>query len=548
VAGADRCFVTFRYAADADQALFAFRPWHVRLWELLSDHKLAAIGRGEWMRPSDDLPNLKARRAPEFADLIWKNLPLQGLVHDYVLPAIMWLLITTLLLPAAALVLKLTRWKLQISSGENPNTGPMLEHVRKILASSGLVDIHDTNVVGAIVISSCIALINVLFRQICERSVAHIERPCAVSNQQSRLMRFVSFAYMVNVTVILFVAHTPIASSFQVLNSLAGSRSDCKLLLEQDTMFIFERYISYIGCLGGLSGLFSRLLEELVAAMDDDRWYSPAGLIPQIIVLAGTEGVFTGLGIFSVWQDLFKTCIRRAMGRLKFAQESINESYSPPEWLLADRYASMLKLVAIVVVFGPAAPVLYFIGGSALLLTYATQKLALVKFYRRPPHFDEKIARQAHGVLHLLLYLRVWSSGMFYVKQALSANSVVRDLPESPFATGLIVALVYSFFPHRLYLPRHLRHEDLLPAEEKQYHEARETTGIDVYSFPRSEATESKAPAFSLSNDGKGSPQQWTRTRRMTERKAARKMAQDVSWAFRKSSRCGSVCGSVYSA
>ena len=54
--------------------------------------------------------------------------------------------------------------------------------------------------------------------------------------------------------------------------------------------------------------------------------------------------------------------------------------------MLADRYAALLKLVAIVIAFGPAAPLLYYIGGFGLLLTYATQKLALVKFYRWPPH------------------------------------------------------------------------------------------------------------------------------------------------------------------
>ena len=54
------------------------------------------------------------------------------------------------------------------------------------------------------------------------------------------------------------------------------------------------------------------------------------------------------------------------------------------------------------------------------------------------------------------------------LSQALSAGSVLTLMQESPFASGLFIAALYTLFPHRIYAPQHLRNEVVLPAEEKR--------------------------------------------------------------------------------
>ena len=54
-------------------------------------------------------------------------------------------------------------------------------------------------------------------------------------------------------------------------------------------------------------------------------------------------------------------------------------------------------------VFAPAAPLLYFIGGGALLVWAAMQKLALCKIYRKPRSLDETAAMRSRHFLHFLL-------------------------------------------------------------------------------------------------------------------------------------------------
>ena len=46
--------------------------------------------------------------------------------------------------------------------------------------------------------------------------------------------------------------------------------------------------------------------------------------------------------------------VSRLLGRRCYAQSSINAYYEPPEFLFADRYAYMLKIAAMVLVFAPA--------------------------------------------------------------------------------------------------------------------------------------------------------------------------------------------------
>ena len=115
-----RCFVTFRYAADAQQAVWAFSQaapagpctrlgrW---LWGLLT----CQCDRPRYVPP---VP-LKVRRAPEADDVMWENMSARA--ADNHLPARLrtYLLMVMMLLPAAWLVYELTESKLAVGHGQH---------------------------------------------------------------------------------------------------------------------------------------------------------------------------------------------------------------------------------------------------------------------------------------------------------------------------------------------------------------------------------------------------------------------------------------------
>ena len=75
---------------------------------------------------------------------------------------------------------------------------------------------------------------------------------------------------------------------------------------------------------------------------------------PQVVTLTLLDIVF--LVINELLWGLLWTVVSRLLGRRSYAQSSINAYYEPPAFLFADRYAYMLKVAAMVLVFAPAVP------------------------------------------------------------------------------------------------------------------------------------------------------------------------------------------------
>ena len=99
-------------------------------------------------------------------------------------------------------------------------------------------------------------------------------------------------------------------------------------------------------------------------------------------------------------------------------QRKINECYEPPEFEFADRYASSMKIAAIVLVFSPAAPLIYFLGSLVLFVSFNIQKAALVKVYKKPRALDSQIASRSRSILYGLLWAKVLAASLFQVRQA----------------------------------------------------------------------------------------------------------------------------------
>ena len=101
--------------------------------------------------------------------------------------------------------------------------------------------------------------------------------------------------------------------------------------------------------------------------------------------------------------------LHRRLGLAKFrmTQARMNALYAPPSFDFADRYAGLLKVAALVLVFGAAAPLLYFLGAAVLFFSFARTKYALVKMYARPKQLDASLAQTAYWFLLALLGLKV---------------------------------------------------------------------------------------------------------------------------------------------
>mmetsp|Transcript_18959 Transcript_18959/g.43587 ORF Transcript_18959/g.43587 Transcript_18959/m.43587 type:complete len:378 (-) Transcript_18959:325-1458(-) len=330
-------------------------------------------------------------------------------------------------------------------------------------------------ITAAALTSSVVILINLGLREILGYVAQRLELPFAQSKLQARLMTISATVYICNYVLVLYVAHSPLRERdySSVLVDFAVNTSnvlthanDC-----MDLEFSGEHVSKCLGIFGAaIEGMWLGALEGIVTSLANQNWYDVSGLIPQIIVLAITDIIvlaFMGVGITLVY-----TAARRAYGRyFTYSQARINEAYTPQEFTLGERYAALIKHAAIVLVFAPAAPILYFIGGGGMLLTAVVQKWALVKLYKRPPSLDETMAQRSHRFLHLLLFFHVTSSYLFYVRQAVVTGSTWNRSKTSPFEASFIIFCVYTLTPLHWICSRNVGREES-GADDMRYQEA----------------------------------------------------------------------------
>jgi hypothetical protein len=432
----------------------------------------------------DSIPQLKVTRAPEVDDLRWENLDLTIRIKGEEWPRLSHplalmrrnaavLVAVFLLWTSFNIILRLTADKIELKETQTISTSPAadpckhclptddffghgLEMVlQKVLLYFGF-DVYGEHRLSAeaadhavtttaFFIAVTIFVVNKTMKVLLSLAVG-LERHRLWSQHTKRVMTLYGILYIFNYVVVLFVVHSPWVGSRRedmhasVREAWDAAWAECEG--EEGEV----RWSCTSGVLGMLWNAGAAMYESFMVSasegFDSNSWYDEAGLVPQIITIAVV--------------DLFMLCVaesikftiflfKRFMGRMKFAQSAINLAYAPPEFIFAEKYGYMLKIAAPVLVFAPAAPILYFACGVSLLWAFFVQKTALVKIYARPRTLDESVAERARDFLSLLAAMHVCTSCLFYVRAWLSAAGDRANLLHElrPFTTAFVVLLVY---------------------------------------------------------------------------------------------------------
>ncbi len=566
---ATTAFVTFRYAADASEAIRAIarerRAPCSRFCSCVMDPiRQYACGA------QTSVAGLRAEPAPEVDDVIWQNLWHDSWVRRHVRP----LATNTFYIVCCTIffmfILSMTSAKLALAM--RVSLDQTLSEYNTIYDSVvlwifnhlGLRHLEDSNVLLTLLFSLLIKILNDL---LLSDSIVKIvpnplrgaewmvrqERLTTASREQLRLMTLITVIYITNYVIVLFIAHTPLAQGHENLATLLANRTDAndnhvhqaqyyateflsgcfdqvneRLWMVAPTLVLVQGLLSLIDVPKVVQDVFGRVvsvvtlllvllysyaylswnlrsfthdsdfldahecnprsvrrawrnvqmvLQDNIQFIADhaanDSWYTGAtGLIPTMIILLLLEIAYGPLledGITFLFVKL-----EHILSRRHTTQEAINKAFEPPEFAFAYRYASCLKIAAIVLVFAPAAPLLYFVGTAVVATSFAIQKLALVKMYKRPRALDASLAERSRTVLYLLLVLKTLAACLFQVRQALVANRVNGsdlDLFEDsvPLIIAILAVAVYGIFDF-VVAPClcHARPTDLSEAEEKQ--------------------------------------------------------------------------------
>lgn len=272
-----------------------------------------------------------------------------------------------LIVPAAWVVLELTKYKIhvaervnaQLAGGEGAAPADFERHERNFYElkvmhfAQGLEGFFrakysddEGSMVWAltVAISVILILINQILRAIFG-VIVRLQKQTRLSKASSTFMVMMAFAYVVNLTLVTLVVHTPLLNGayYSTLGREIYDHWVAPFLEADEAKLATCAENASSGCVKMLWGMSIARMEgilRMVAEQLDDHWYDSGGLIQQMTVLLLTDTYVTPL--VAELFTLLKTFLRCHVGRCQYAQARMNEFYEPLEYHLHDRCAARL--------------------------------------------------------------------------------------------------------------------------------------------------------------------------------------------------------------
>ncbi|CAJ1382971.1 unnamed protein product, partial [Effrenium voratum] len=126
--------------------------------------------------------------------------------------------------------------------------------------------------------------------------------------------------------------------------------------------------------------------------------------------------------------DLLGTCCRRCCRYRKamraISQDDLKNLYVNPEFRLSEGFAELTVTASIAMIFGPALPLLNVLAAASCFTRYVVDWYIFLRHSRRPPVFDEMIARVCVNHLLFALVFRSATSILVWVDPTLFDSSV----------------------------------------------------------------------------------------------------------------------------
>jgi len=88
------------------------------------------------------------------------------------------------------------------------------------------------------------------------------------------------------------------------------------------------------------------------------------------------------------------------------------ELYSGPEYMIHFKYSLVMNIAFVCMMYGLGIPFLFLIASISYWVLYTVERLCVAYFYQLPPTFDDKLTKNAVGLLKwasiLYLFFGYW--------------------------------------------------------------------------------------------------------------------------------------------
>ena len=119
--------------------------------------------------------------------------------------------------------------------------------------------------------------------------------------------------------------------------------------------------------------------------------------------------------------------------------------YSGPEYMIHFKYSTIMNVSFVTLMYGSGLPLLYPIALTSYIVLYCIEKCLLLRSYKMPPEFDEKLSKSA---LRMMRWASILAFGVGYwmlSNQQIFYNTLapVDNSQSVPYTQHIIFANVY---------------------------------------------------------------------------------------------------------
>ena len=126
------------------------------------------------------------------------------------------------------------------------------------------------------------------------------------------------------------------------------------------------------------------------------NWYDSGGVVNSMLfTLLSSTVSFVVSQMFPV-KAVFK---RHVLSLRATSQHKLNDLYEPPEMHVGKNYAKLVKVVSLVIIYGPLYPLLYLVAVGYLFVSFYASRFGIAHWFARPSFMTERVAERMCGWL-----------------------------------------------------------------------------------------------------------------------------------------------------
>ena len=158
-------------------------------------------------------------------------------------------------------------------------------------------------------------------------------------------------------------------------------------------------------------GVESNTGKALMAENGKCLWYAPGGLVETAFYLQLFNAILPNV---IAYVDVLGRLRRKYLARHARTQIMMDVAVEPPDFILATKYATQCKTVALAMVYGPILPVSYVLALFALFVSYFTDKILALKRCKKPVRQQNQATERVVLFMNVMALVQCVSSGVLF--------------------------------------------------------------------------------------------------------------------------------------